>query len=198
MRCPTAYVKHPISQGITPSLSVFLDTIVICSCTAFVIVLSNAYVPGATDVDGIVLTQQALVSYLDVWSQHYLTFAILLSAFSSIIYNYYLGETALSELNRHPMSFHALRVAIVVVSPLRRRRPHHECDRELNGRVQIRARGPVWLGMAWGNAEQVPRGAHIPAAGGLRRYKSSRYHPVSLWFAPCIPSCSQARACTRT
>lgn len=111
----TAYVKHPISQGITQSLSVFLDTIVICSCTAFVILLSTAYVPGATDVDGIVLTQQALVSHLGEWTQYYLTFAILLFAFSSIIYNYYLGETALSELTRHPMSLHVLRVAIVVV-----------------------------------------------------------------------------------
>jgi AGCS family alanine or glycine:cation symporter len=111
----TAYVMHPISQGITQSLSVFLDTIVICSCTAFVILLSSAYVPGATGVDGIVLTQQALVSHLGAWSQYYLTFAILLFAFSSIIYNYYLGETALSELTSHPMSLHALRVAIVVV-----------------------------------------------------------------------------------
>uniref|UniRef100_UPI002FC78B7E alanine/glycine:cation symporter family protein n=1 Tax=Devosia sp. TaxID=1871048 RepID=UPI002FC78B7E len=66
----TAYVKHPISQGITQSLSVFLDTIVICSCTAFVILLSPAYVPGATGVDGIVLTQQALTSHFGAWSQY--------------------------------------------------------------------------------------------------------------------------------
>ena len=111
----TAYVKHPISQGITQSLSVFLDTIVICSCTAFMILLSSAYVPGASDVDGIVLTQQALVSHLGDWSQYYLTFAILLFAFSSIIYNYYLGETALNELTGHPMALHVLRVAIVAV-----------------------------------------------------------------------------------
>ncbi|MGE0348957.1 alanine/glycine:cation symporter family protein [Hydrogenophaga sp.] len=111
----TAYVKHPISQGITQSLSVFLDTIVICSCTAFVILLSPAYVPGATDVDGIVLTQQALTSHFGAWSQYYLTFAILLFAFSSIIYNYYLGEAALTELTGKPMALHALRVAIVVV-----------------------------------------------------------------------------------
>jgi AGCS family alanine or glycine:cation symporter len=111
----TAYVKHPISQGITQSLSVFIDTIVICSCTAFMILLSNVYVPGATGVDGIVLTQQALASHMGDWTQYYLTFAILLFAFSSIIYNYYLGETALSELTSHPASLHALRVAIVVV-----------------------------------------------------------------------------------
>jgi AGCS family alanine or glycine:cation symporter len=111
----TAYVKHPISQGITQSLSVFLDTIVICSCTAFVILLSDVYVPGATGVDGIALTQQALVSHVGAWSTYYLTFAILLFAFSSIIYNYYLGETALAELTQHPMALHILRVAIILI-----------------------------------------------------------------------------------
>ncbi len=111
----TAYVKHPISQGITQSLSVFLDTIVICSCTAFVILLSGVYVPGASDVDGIALTQQALVSHLGPWATYYLTFAILLFAFSSIIYNYYLGETALAELTRHPMALHILRATIIVI-----------------------------------------------------------------------------------
>ncbi|MEM0906724.1 MAG: alanine/glycine:cation symporter family protein, partial [Pseudomonadota bacterium] len=47
-----AYVKHPVSQGITQSLSVFIDTMIICTATAFVILLSDAYVPGA-DIDGV-------------------------------------------------------------------------------------------------------------------------------------------------
>ena len=58
----TADVRHPISQGITQSFSVFIDTIFICSCTAFVILLGDVYTPGAESVDGIVLTQQSLVS----------------------------------------------------------------------------------------------------------------------------------------
>jgi len=90
-----ADVNHPISQGITQSFSVFIDTILICSCTAFVILMSDVYQPGA-DVDGVVLTQNALVSHLGSWTQYFLTIAVLLFAFSSIIYNYYLGENALS------------------------------------------------------------------------------------------------------
>ena len=90
-----ADVKHPISQGITQSFSVFIDTIMICSCTAFVILMSDVYQPGA-DVDGVVLTQNALVDHLGGWTQYFLTIAVLLFAFSSIIYNYYLGENALS------------------------------------------------------------------------------------------------------
>ena len=100
----TADVRHPISQGITQSFSVFIDTFVICSCTAFVILLGEVYVPGAEGIDGVALTQQSLVSHLGEWAQYALTAAILLFAFSSIIYNYYLGENALSVMTEHPLS----------------------------------------------------------------------------------------------
>lgn len=108
-----AYVRHPISQGIVQSLSVFIDTIIICSCTAFVILLGDVYVAGAESVDGVVLTQQSLVSHMGAWSQYFLTAAILLFAFSSIIYNYYLGENALTVFTDTDLSRHILRILIV-------------------------------------------------------------------------------------
>ena len=111
----TADVRHPISQGITQSFSVFIDTIIICSCTAFVILLSPIYQPGAEEIDGVVLTQQSLVSQVGSWSQYFLTFAILLFAFSSIIYNYYLGETALKVMTSQAGALHVLRLSIVAV-----------------------------------------------------------------------------------
>jgi AGCS family alanine or glycine:cation symporter len=111
----TAEVRHPISQGITQSFSVFIDTIIVCSCTAFIILLSPVYVPGAEGVDGVVLTQQSLVSHLGGWSQYFLTLAILLFAFSSIIYNYYLGETALKVMTESNAALHVLRICIVGV-----------------------------------------------------------------------------------
>ena len=111
----TADVLHPMSQGITQSLSVFIDTILICSATAFVILLGSVYVPGAEGVSGIALTQQSLVSHVGAWAQSFLTFAVFLFAFSSIIYNYYLVETALAELTRNPVSVHVLRWAVVAV-----------------------------------------------------------------------------------
>ncbi len=109
----TAYVHHPISQGIVQSLSVFIDTIIICSCTAFIILLSDVYVPGAEGVDGVVLTQQSLVSHVGEWAQYFLTAAILLFAFSSIIYNYYLGENALTVFTDSAISRHILRISII-------------------------------------------------------------------------------------
>ncbi|MBY6137258.1 alanine/glycine:cation symporter family protein [Leisingera sp. XS_AS12] len=109
----TAEVRHPISQGITQSFSVFIDTIVICSCTAFVILLGDVYVPGAEGIDGVALTQQSMVSHLGEWAQYFLTGAILLFAFSSIIYNYYLGENAMTVLTKNPAGILVLRIAII-------------------------------------------------------------------------------------
>jgi alanine or glycine:cation symporter, AGCS family len=110
-----AYVKHPISQGIVQSLSVFIDTIIICSCTAFMILLGGVYTPGMEAMDGVALTQQSLVSHVGGWAQYFLTAAIFLFSFSSIIYNYYLGENALSVFTEHPVSRHILRVLIMVL-----------------------------------------------------------------------------------
>ncbi|MBB4265978.1 alanine/glycine:cation symporter family protein [Roseospira visakhapatnamensis] len=110
-----AHVKHPISQGIVQSLSVFIDTMIICSCTAFVILLGDVYVPGAQDINGVALTQQSLVSHIGDWAQYFLTFAVLLFSFSSIIYNYYLGETALTVFTESRAVLHGIRVAVVGV-----------------------------------------------------------------------------------
>ncbi len=109
----TADVRHPVSQGITQSLSVFIDTFVICSCTAFIILLGKVYVPGAEGINGVALTQQSLVSHLGEWAQYALTAAIMLFAFSSIMYNYYLGENAMSLMTTKPVAIHGLRLVVV-------------------------------------------------------------------------------------
>ncbi|AMN51350.1 MULTISPECIES: alanine/glycine:cation symporter family protein [Stappiaceae] len=111
----TAEVRHPISQGITQSFSVFIDTMIICTCTALIILLGDVYAPGAEGVDGVVLTQQSLASHLGGWTSYFLTGAVLLFAFSSIIYNYYLGENALSSMTSSTMALHVLRVAVMGV-----------------------------------------------------------------------------------
>lgn len=111
----TADVPHPVTQGIAQSLSVFIDTMVVCSCTAFIILLGKVYVPGAEGIDGIALTQQSMVSTLGSWTQYYLTGAILLFSFSSVVYNYYLGENALSTLTNKVLPVHLLRVAVIFI-----------------------------------------------------------------------------------
>ncbi len=109
----TARVKHPIGQGISQALSVFIDTILICSCTAFVILLGNVYQPGAEGIDGIALTQQSVASHVGGWAQYFLTLAILLFSFSSIIYNYFLGENGLTFMTAKPVAVPLLRLATI-------------------------------------------------------------------------------------
>ena len=111
----TADVRHPVSQGITQSFSVFIDTIIICTCTAFVILLGDVYVAGAQDVNGVALTQQSLVSHLGGWAQYFLTIAVLLFAFSSIIYNYYLGENAMTVMTKSKSALQGFKVALVAI-----------------------------------------------------------------------------------
>ena len=108
----TADVKHPVSQGIIQSLSVFIDTLVICSCTAFLILLSPVYQPGG-DLTGAALVQEAMAGHFGHWARYILTFLLFLFALSSIIYNYYLGETAVSEISQSRSAIVILRVLVV-------------------------------------------------------------------------------------
>ncbi len=111
-----AQANHPVSQGIAQALSVFIDTILICSATAFIILLGDVYQPGA-EIDGVVLTQQSLVSHFGNWASYILTFSILLFSFSSVIYNYYMGENGVTFLagNKSKLPVLALRIAVVVI-----------------------------------------------------------------------------------
>jgi len=109
-----ADVRHPISQGITQSFSVFIDTIIICTCTALMILVSDVYQPGI-EIDGVVLTQNSLAESLGGWTSYFLTIAVLLFAFSSIIYNYYLGENALSFMSDNPTVLLGFKIALMAI-----------------------------------------------------------------------------------
>ncbi len=91
-----AYVPHPANQGMVQALSVFIDTIIMCTCTATIILLSDVYQPGAAGVNGVALTQHALASHVGGWGAGFISIALLLFSFSSIMYNYYLGENSLN------------------------------------------------------------------------------------------------------
>jgi len=86
----TAAVSHPVKQGLIQALGVFTDTLLVCSCTAFIILISGLYqVPG---LNGIALTQSALQSEVGAVGPIFVAIAIFMFAFSSIIGNYYYGE----------------------------------------------------------------------------------------------------------
>ena len=86
----TATVTHPVKQGLIQALGVFTDTLLVCSCTAFIILISGLY--KVPELNGIALTQTALQSEVGAIGPIFIAVAILLFAFSSIIGNYYYGE----------------------------------------------------------------------------------------------------------
>lgn len=95
----TASSSHPAKQGLVQSLGVFFDTIIICSATAFIIILAGIYNTGEND--GIVLTQNSFAVHVGSWAPYFIAIAIVFFAFSSIVGNYYYGETNIEFMNAH-------------------------------------------------------------------------------------------------
>ncbi len=107
----TADVSHPVKQGLIQTAGVFTDTLIICTATAFVILVSG--VNTSSDLTGIQLTQAAFSSQMGGWANIFVAVSILLFAFSSIIGNYYYGETNVEFLNSNQSVLIGFRVAVL-------------------------------------------------------------------------------------
>lgn len=106
----TASVSHPVKQGLIQTLGVYFDTIVVCSITAFIILLANPDLSAETG--GINLTQTALSDSVGAWGVHFLTIVIFFLAFSSVIGNYYYGEANIEYLSGSKGVLTAFRVLV--------------------------------------------------------------------------------------
>ena len=111
----TATVSHPVKQGFIQTLGVFTDTIIICSCTAFIVLLSGAPLDGS--IKGIELTQMAVSSQVGSWGNIFISLCILLFAFSSIVGNYYYGEANIQFITNKKiyLSIYRIFVALMVL-----------------------------------------------------------------------------------
>lgn len=89
----TAVVSHPVKQGLIQAFGVFVDTLVICTATAFIILVSPVQMDGS--VNGIQLTQLALENEIGFGATVYIACTVLMFAFSTILSNYYYGESNL-------------------------------------------------------------------------------------------------------
>lgn len=111
-----AWVPHPVNQGIVQSFSVFIDTAIICTATAFLILMSGIYIPGAEGVDGVVMTQAALEEHVGGWGRLFVSCTLMLFAFSSILYDYYLGENCVNYFSEENKTlFNIFRVMILAL-----------------------------------------------------------------------------------
>ena len=117
----TATVSHPVKQGLIQTLGVFTDTLIICTCTAFIVLLSSDTlvqyaatnnIPLA-DIAGIEVTQIAISSQVGSWGQYFIAFCIFFFAFSSIIGNYYYGETNIQFISTKKIYLYLYRVLVI-------------------------------------------------------------------------------------
>ena len=92
----TASVSHPVKQGLVQSLSVYIDTLLICTCSAMMVLVFYVQDPEtATALNGMPLVQMAVNNSVGEWGIHVITFAIFAFAFSSLIGNYFYAESNL-------------------------------------------------------------------------------------------------------
>lgn len=109
----TANTSHPAKQGLVQSLGVFFDTIMICTATAFIIILAGLYDKGESD--GIILTQNSLAVQVGDWAPYFIAIAIIFFAFSSIIGNYYYGESNIEFMDAHKGWMFSYRILVLAM-----------------------------------------------------------------------------------
>jgi AGCS family alanine or glycine:cation symporter len=91
--CASPNPRHPVTQGYIQMLGVFIDTMVICSCSAFIVLLAG--IDTDSGMAGIRLIQEAVTFHVGDWGTDFIAFAILLFSFTSVVANYAYGENNL-------------------------------------------------------------------------------------------------------
>ena len=108
----TAEVSHPVKQGFIQTLGVFVDTLLISTATAFVILVTGVYKSGE-GLNGIELTQMAMNSSFGDSGTIFVAIIVLLFSFSSIIGNYYYGESNIEYLSDSKLILNTFRVMVL-------------------------------------------------------------------------------------
>lgn len=111
----TAHVSHPVKQGLVQSLGVFIDTIVICSCTAFILLVSGVDISGKSGI-GIELTQAALSNQIGPAGSIFITIALFFFAFSTVISTYYYGEANLRFFTKSKTALFIFRLLVAAMA----------------------------------------------------------------------------------
>ncbi|MEC1669952.1 alanine/glycine:cation symporter family protein [Bacillus mojavensis] len=107
----TAHVSHPAKQGFIQTLGVFFDTFIVCTSTAFIILLYSLTPKG----DGIQVTQAALNHHIGGWAPSFIAVAMFLFAFSSVVGNYYYGETNIEFIKTSKTWLNIYRIAVIAM-----------------------------------------------------------------------------------
>lgn len=109
----TADADHPVVQGLIQAFGVYVDTLFICSASAFIVLLSGSY--ESSGLTGVELIQWDLSQYFGSIAPTAVSVLIFLFAFSSIIGNYYYGEINIGHLTQNKWAMHVFRFFIAVM-----------------------------------------------------------------------------------
>ena len=123
----TATVAHPVQQGFVQSLGVFVDTIVVCTATALIVLLSGVYTPEGARAQAAVdpqvakdaastLTSSSIGAVLGGWTEYLMAFVIFVFAYSSLLGNYTYAQINMDFLRGVGHRHYALRAMIVVAT----------------------------------------------------------------------------------
>lgn len=97
----SAEVSHPIKQGLVQVLSVFIDTVLVCSATAFMCMCSG--VEPSADISGAPYVQASLSAVLGQFGPIFITVAMILFAFTTLLGNlYYVDQCIFYIMKRVP------------------------------------------------------------------------------------------------
>ena len=108
----TASVSHPVKQGLIQALGVFIDTLVVCTATAAIVLLGDAYLQS--DATSVNLTQASLVGNLGDWAGSFLAVIVFMFAFSTVIGNYYYGESNIRFIKESKNGLLVFRIFVVL------------------------------------------------------------------------------------
>ncbi len=108
----TAAVSHPVKQGLIQALGVFIDTLLVCTSTAAIVLLGGEYLQS--DATSINLTQASLVANLGDWAGSYLAIIVFMFAFSTVIGNYYYGESNIGFIKGSKKGLFVFRIFVVL------------------------------------------------------------------------------------
>ena len=111
----TAFVTHPVKQGLIQAFGVYVDTLMICSASAALVLLSGVYEIGG-QLTGIELIQHSLAIEVGKWAIVFIGVMIMMFAFSSLVGNYYYGEINLAFLTDNKTALYVFRAAVVAMT----------------------------------------------------------------------------------
>ncbi|AAP78228.1 alanine:cation symporter family protein [Helicobacter sp. MIT 03-1614] len=108
-----AHTSHPAKQGMVQTLSVFIDTLIICSASAFMVLCSD--LSNTSELKGMILMQNVMQGYFGTFGLFFVSIAIVLFAFTSLIGNYFYAEANFKFITNNKLALQIFRCSAVVM-----------------------------------------------------------------------------------